>query len=118
MRFLVCMGLVCLITAVGRADPRGPKYGAWTQSIFGGGGYIQNVVPTSDPNIYYAWVDVAGVFRSDDGGQHWRCLTGNIKNRSPGINGCRGVSVDPSNPRRLVVALGHQWAPVEGLFTS
>ena len=57
----------------------------------------------------------AGVWRSDDGGQHWQ---------SAGLDDSRHITrllVDPANPDRvLVAALGHVWGPnrQRGVFLS
>jgi len=45
----------------------------WQQSHFGGGGFITGLIlDPKTPDILYARCDVAGVFKSVDGGQHWR----------------------------------------------
>ncbi len=44
-----------------------PNYNGWTSGNFWGGGYVQGVVLCpSDPNRCYAYIDMAGLYRSDD----------------------------------------------------
>jgi hypothetical protein len=95
-----------------------PHYGQWRSSMIGGGGWVQNVVFTSDPKRLYAYVDVAGYFRSDDGGRHWRMMHGHLPNRD-GYNCVRGLVVDPRNPDRILIACGnHGGAEPMGIFLS
>jgi photosystem II stability/assembly factor-like uncharacterized protein len=95
-----------------------PQYGQWRSSMIGGGGWVQNVVFTSDPMRLYAYVDVAGYFRSDDGGRHWRMMHGHLPNKD-GYNCVRGLSVDPRNPDRILVVCGnHGGAEPMGIFLS
>ncbi|MFQ3669966.1 MAG: exo-alpha-sialidase, partial [Verrucomicrobiia bacterium] len=87
-------------------------YGPWRSGEIGGGGWIQNVVPTSDRNRFYSYVDVAGVFRSDDGGRTWRMLHSSLENRR-----VRSLVVDPRDSSRVIIANGSaNW--VQGLFLS
>lgn len=92
------------------------EYGRWTSSILGGGGYIQDIFPTSKPGILYASVDVGGVYRSDDGGDRWRMLHAGLP--SIGTCGVRGISVDPRNPNDLVILVGDRWIKGGGLYRS
>jgi photosystem II stability/assembly factor-like uncharacterized protein len=97
--------------------PTNFKYGEWRSSIIGGGGYVQNVVPCpSNKNRFYSYVDVAGLWRSDDGAKSWRALHGALPGQS-GNNEVRGVSVDPRDDNKIVVATGGRWAK-RGIFVS
>lgn len=54
----------------------GPKWKqSWLPASLGGGGYITGLLQhPSDSGILYARCDVAGVFRSNDGGETWETL--------------------------------------------
>lgn len=94
------------------------QYGEWESASFGGGGYIQNVVVCpSVPDRLYAYVDVGGAYRSDDGGKTWRMLHGGMP-AGDGFYGVRGLWVSPEDPNRLVIAVGNQWTTNRGLFLS
>lgn len=96
----------------------GFNYGPWRSSILGGGGYLQNVVPApSNPKRFYAYVDVGGLYRSDDGGRRWRMLHGNLP---PGLESTevRGLVVDPRDDRKIIIAAGSQWAAKGGISVS
>ena len=94
-----------------------PTYGKWQSSYIGGGGYILNIVPTSDPNIVYAQPDVCGAYRSDDGGQSWHMIHGTLP-ALRGNQGVRGMVSDPRDPNFVAMAVGDQWAPRLGVFVS
>jgi photosystem II stability/assembly factor-like uncharacterized protein len=94
-----------------------PAYGPWQSSRFGGGGYIQDVIPTRDPNRFYAYVDVGGMYRSDDGGRTWRMLHGALPPEHS-VYFCRGLTVDPTDSSRLLVAVGEPDDPSHGLLLS
>lgn len=98
------------------ANPR--SYGDWESASFGGGGYMQNVVvcPTV-PDRLYAYVDVGGVYRSDDGGKSWRMMHGGLPG-GDGYYSVRGLWVSPQDPQRVVIAVGNQWTRNHGLFLS
>jgi len=66
----------------------------------------------SDPDIVYAGVEDAALFRSTDGGQTWRELPGLRTHESasswqPGAGGMclHTILLDPDDPRRIVVAI-------------
>ena len=83
----------------------------------------------TDPDVVYAGVEDAGLFRSDDGGLTWRELPA-LRAQSgsawqPGAGGMclHTVLLDPADPRRIVVAIsaagafrtddgGETWKPV------
>ncbi|BCM89218.1 xyloglucanase [Abditibacteriota bacterium] len=93
-------------------------YGAWHSCFIGGGGYQQNVLFTSNPNVVYDYMDVGGAFRSDDGGKSWRMLGAGLKGAGSGVTNVRDLSVNPRDPDDVLVAVGDTWAPIEGVFRS
>ncbi len=93
-------------------------YGTWRSSIFGGGGYLQHIViAPSSPDVLYSYVDVGGVYRSDDAGKTWRMLHGGLP-AGDGYYSVRGLAVSPANPDHLVIAVGNQWTPRKGVYES
>lgn len=92
-------------------------YGDWHSSQLGGGGYIQNVVTTSDRTRLYAYVDVGGLYRSEDAGRRWTMLHGAL----PAFAGnyeVRGLVVHPDRPDEIVIATGSQWEGPSGAWKS
>ncbi|MDN5861879.1 MAG: hypothetical protein L0H19_00350 [Salinisphaera sp.] len=66
----------------------------------------------SEPDTLYAGIEPPGLFVSRDRGASWRCLEGFHNHPTSGLwhpakGGCavHSLAVDPSNPRRLFVAL-------------
>lgn len=99
-------------------QPASRKYGDWESASFGGGGYLQNVVVCpSTPNRLYAYVDVGGLYRTDDGGISWRALHGGLP-AGDGFYSVRGLMVDEGDPDRLLIALGNQWTANRGIYLS
>jgi photosystem II stability/assembly factor-like uncharacterized protein len=114
--------IVTAPSAVGAGGPFGasamPSYGQWRSSRIGGGGFIQNVVlHPADAKRAYAYTDVSGPYRSDDGGNTWRMLQGNLPARR-GNYSTRSLIVDPRNPDHFIAALGSAWDPQEGIYVS
>jgi photosystem II stability/assembly factor-like uncharacterized protein len=86
-------------------------YGKWVSGRINGGGFVQNVVETADPARVYAYVDMAGVYRSDDGGWSWRNMSAGLPPSNNGYD-IRGLSVDPANPDHLIICHGSMtWGP-------
>lgn len=56
-----------------------PQTKVWSNALLGGGGYITGLIqhPASS-GIVYVRCDVAGVFRSSDGGETWETLNGGL----------------------------------------
>ena len=90
----------------------------WRNLPMWGGGYMMNVVFTSDPKILYAHADVAGPFRSDDGGLSWRQLGRNLTpgEMNDGLYQLRSLTVDPRDPDSLVGIAGTETASAVGGF--
>src|SRR5437764_446057 len=66
----------------------------------------------SDPNTVYAGVEDAAIFRTTDGGKNWHELPGLRGHESgprwaPGAGGMglHTVLIDPSNPKRIFIAI-------------
>ena len=98
----------------GRAD-------TWSVLPVYGGGYVQNVVMApSDTNVWYAYVDVGGPYRSDDAGKHWRALHGgfSIDDRERNADHVRSLSVDPRDADRIVIAGGNTFQKPGGIYIS
>ena len=93
-------------------------YGQWRSAQIGGGGFVQNVIPTSNPLIYYTHIDVGGAYRSDDGGKRWRMIHGGLPAKDGAMYHIRALSVNPRDPDDILVAGGDQWAPQGGIFRS
>ncbi|MEO0424304.1 MAG: glycoside hydrolase [Pseudomonadota bacterium] len=83
-------------------------------------GAIQVEFDPSDPNVVYAslwqhrdgpWENAdfsgpnSGLYRSDDGGDSWRALTGGLPGTAQGV-GRIGVGISPSQPTRLYATVG------------
>ncbi len=115
MVLFMVLGFVCaadgmvvgaIDAPIKRADEiKAPSYNGWTSGNFWGGGYVQGVVlcPTA-PERCYAYIDMAGLYRSDDKGASWKMLHGAFPN---GVGfGVRGVTVDPRDADKIVVLLG------------
>ncbi|MCG6533149.1 MAG: YCF48-related protein [Syntrophales bacterium LBB04] len=72
---------------------------SWHPAGYGGGGRFTNIaVDPSNPQTMYVGSDVAGVFRSRDGGNHFE-LVGN------GLEGfaVADIAVNPASPHQVVV---------------
>lgn len=105
-----CLGVFAESSAdVPHSTPPHRVYGAWRSSEIGGGGYLQHVVfCPSDAKRVYLTSDVGGLYRSDDGGDTWHMLHGALPARG-GAYEVRGLTVDPRNADRILVALGSHW---------
>src|SRR5579871_3239854 len=92
---------------------------------------------TTDPDTVYAGVEDAALFRSTDGGQNWKELSGlrghgTGPNWQPGAGGMclHTIILDPSNPKRIFIAIsaagafrtddgGETWKPInQGLYSK
>ena len=72
---------------------------SWTPSGYGGGGRFTSVaIDPSNPMIIYIGSDVAGVFRSDDGGNHFELI-------GTGLGGfsVADIAVSPEDSRQVFV---------------
>jgi photosystem II stability/assembly factor-like uncharacterized protein len=91
----------------------------------------------TDPDVVYAGVEDAGLFRSTDGGQNWKELSALRGHTSgpgwqPGAGGMclHTVILDPNDPKRIYIAIsaagafrtddgGQSWRPInKGLYSQ
>lgn len=114
--------LACLLTCCGLTDAARASEGddAWRLLPIHGGGFMQNVLFTADPSVLYTYADVAGPYRSDDGGMTWRALHGNLTTpmRMRQFGCVRSMSVDPRDPDSFVVCAGNSPAAPGGIAVS
>ena len=77
----------------------------WTSSEFGGGGYVTGILQRPDnPDIIYVRTDVAGVFKSVDGGKHWNAINNGM---TEGYHhNVESFAMCMTNPNVLFHALG------------
>lgn len=95
-----------------------PGQWQWHPLAVGGGG--QNIGVTFDPhhpqNIYVR-VDVSGVIKSTDYGEHWRNVNMGFHGYADGNYGVGALAVDPHHPDRLYASVGRTFHPA-GFFRS
>lgn len=76
-----------------------------SQSYMGGGGYITGIVQDpSNSDILYARSDVAGVFKSINGGRSWRIMNSGLTKMSDHY--CHSLAINPFNSQILLRASG------------
>ena len=93
----------------------------WSVLPICGGGYVQNVcVAPSATNVWYAYVDVGGPYRSDDAGRHWRPLHGNfpVDDRAKSADHVRTLDVDPRDADSIVLVSGNWFDEPAGVYVS
>lgn len=75
------------------------------QTDMGGGGYITGIVQDkTNPDVLYARSDVAGVFKSVDGGKSWIPRNGGLDKMSDHY--CHSMALDPFDNQSLLRATG------------
>lgn len=93
------------------------QYGPWRSCRIGGGGYVQNVISTRNPRVFYAYIDVGGLYRSDDGGRSWKMLHGSLPAKISSYQ-VRGMSADPRDENNVLALAGSQWESGGGVWAS
>ena len=86
-----------------------------------GGGYVQNVaIAPSNPSRWYAYVDVGGPYRSDDGGRSWTPLHAlmPVDQRAVWADHVRALSVDPRDANTFVMAAGDRFETPAGVYIT
>ena len=86
-----------------------------------GGGFVQNVViAPSNPSRWYAYVDVGGPYRSDDGGRSWKPLHAlmPVAQRAIWADHVRALSVDPRDANKFVMAAGDKFTDPAGVYVT
>ena len=95
--------------------------GNWRVLPCWGGGYALGVrMAPSNPDVWYACVDVGAPYRSADGGRTWRALHQNftLTQRSRRADQVRSLSVDPRDPDSFVLVSGNARGYPGGMFVS
>ncbi len=94
---------------------------SWSALPVFGGGYVQNVlIAPSNPSRWYAYVDVGGPYRSDDGGRTWTPLHAlmPVNQRAVWADHVRALSVDPRDANTFVMAAGDSFSNPAGVFVT
>jgi photosystem II stability/assembly factor-like uncharacterized protein len=103
---IVLAGLLSILISIGAVA--GNSRLSWQPSGYGGGGRFTTIeIDPSNPKIVYVGSDVAGIFRSQDGGNHFE-LTGK------GLEGfmVADIAINPAPPHQIVALTD------EGLYYS
>lgn len=82
-------------------------------------------VNPTNPNILYAGLHSQGMVLSTDGGKTWQALTRNFSSEAIGSSTVTAITVDPSNPMRVIMAhgirigdTGNEFFPLGILFSN
>ena len=117
--FLLWVSLAAGVPAAGASGPSARE--RWQPTRLFGGSVIALAQAPSAPKVFYAGTEVAGIFRSDDGGETWSARNQSLTGYELAIAGpgAGGLAVAPGDPD-LVYALsgsgllrsrdgGHTW---------
>lgn len=84
----------------------------WEQLPMHGGGYVTGLIPhTTDANTLYARIDVAGVYKTINGGDNWTSITSSIPKSNNYHYYVRSFAIDKQQSQNLFFASGN--APYE-----
>ena len=109
-----------LVAATARSEVSS-RESAWNVLPVFGGGYVQNVaIAPSNPSRWYAYVDVGGPYRSDDGGRSWTPLHALMPagQRAVWADHVRALSVDPRDANTVVIAAGDRFDTPAGVYIT
>lgn len=85
---------------------------AWEQLPMHGGGYVTGLIPhCTDENIVFARIDVAGIYKTTNGGNTWESVTKSISKSNPYHYYVRSFAIDSNNTENLYFLSGN--APYE-----
>ena len=103
-----------------RAVPSAPSSLWHPLPVFGGGTVLNALVAPSDPTRWYAFCDVCGPYRSDDGGKSWTPLHARmpIDMRVLRADEVRSLSIDPRDADSFVMAGGREFDKPAGIYVS
>ncbi len=110
--------LLIAATAVSAAGMESP----WRPlPVFGGGFVLNALIAPSAPSRWYAYVDVGGPYRSDDGGKTWRALHAEMPPEMVSVcaDYVRGLSIDPHDADSFVMVSGdHRVRDIAGAYVT
>lgn len=106
------------------ASPARAAVGVWTPLGPDGASVYALAVHPANPRILYAGTDVAGVFKSVDGGATWKPSSAGLAPPGQGV-WIRALVIDPRNPETVYAATlqngvyrsedgGRSWVPASG----
>lgn len=78
---------------------------------------MQGVVFCATPGVLHTYSDVGGIWKSTDGGETWRIISGGLP-AGDGFRNIRGLQVDSLNPAKVLCAAGNQWTTNRGVFAT
>jgi photosystem II stability/assembly factor-like uncharacterized protein len=115
---LLLLGIIGICAGLVRPGAAAILPGTFNQIDCEGGGWFEQVIPHSSGRLY-GRTDVGGMYRSDDHGENWRFLSGDMP--SPACYYVQGVAVLPSNPDVVYQATGvsyYESDPGRGIWKS
>jgi len=84
----------------------------WEQLPMHGGGYVTGLIPhPTDANILFSRIDVAGIYKTIDGGDNWTAITNTIPKSNVYHYYVRSFTIDKNNTQNVYFISGN--APFE-----